>query len=127
MFFLRYFSVVHNNNIAPRSRRARRDRRQPAVAELGEPGLQVEQPRDRADVDRRRGVAPSRQDRGELARAEPIYRQILAREPAHAEALYLLGLVTLQTARVAEAISLLEQSLAANPQNAEQAGFIEWF
>jgi tetratricopeptide (TPR) repeat protein len=60
--------------------------------------------------------------RGELARAEPIYRAILAREPDHAEALHLLGLVALQTSRIAEALPLLEQAVARKPQDAERLG-----
>lgn len=57
--------------------------------------------------------------RGELPRAESIYREVLAREPQHAEALHMLGLLALQTSRTDEALAMLEQSIAAGPPVAE--------
>jgi tetratricopeptide (TPR) repeat protein len=60
--------------------------------------------------------------RGELPRAESTYRQVLAREPRHARALHLLGVLALQTRRLDEAIGLLEQSVAADPGAAEYLG-----
>lgn len=50
--------------------------------------------------------------RGELALAESMYREVLAREPRHAQALGLLGTLALQTSRLDEAIALLERSVA---------------
>jgi tetratricopeptide (TPR) repeat protein len=60
--------------------------------------------------------------RGELAQAESTYREVLAREPRHARALHLLGVLALQTARLEEAIALLEQSVAADSSAAEYLG-----
>lgn len=60
--------------------------------------------------------------RGELAGAESIYRQILARDPHHAEALNLLGVVALQTSRMDEALTRLEQSVAIDPSVADHLG-----
>lgn len=60
--------------------------------------------------------------RGELARAESTYREVLAREPRHARALHLLGVLALQTSRLDEAIPLLEQSVAADPAATEYLG-----
>lgn len=56
---------------------------------------------------------------GELPRAEQLYRQILAAEPAQADALHLLGLVALQSGRAQEGISLVRDSLRINPQQAD--------
>jgi tetratricopeptide (TPR) repeat protein len=53
--------------------------------------------------------------RGELDRAVPIYRQILARDPHHADALHLLGVVALQRGQVAQAIELIEKAIARDP------------
>lgn len=47
---------------------------------------------------------------GDLARAEPIDREVLAREPRHAAALNLLGLLAVQASRMTEGLALLEQS-----------------
>ena len=52
---------------------------------------------------------------GQLSRAEQIYRQILAQQPVHADALHLLGALALQTGRRDEAVRLLEQAVAADP------------
>jgi Flp pilus assembly protein TadD len=60
--------------------------------------------------------------RGELPRAESTYREVLAREPRHARALHLLGVLALQTSRLEEAVTLLEQSVAADPNAPEYLG-----
>jgi tetratricopeptide (TPR) repeat protein len=52
---------------------------------------------------------------GRLEQAEAIYRQILAREPRHADALHLLGLVAYQRGQLDQAIQLLRQAIDANP------------
>ncbi len=52
---------------------------------------------------------------GQLPRAEQIYRQILAQQPVHADALHLLGALALQTGRRDEAMRLLEEAVAADP------------
>ena len=61
-------------------------------------------------------------NRGELARAEPIYRQILKGEPGHVVALHMLGLLALQTSRIDEALALMEQSVAADPSIVDHLG-----
>ena len=53
--------------------------------------------------------------RGEVDRAIPIYRQILAREPHNADALHLLGVAALQHGQVAQAIDLIEKAIARDP------------
>lgn len=53
--------------------------------------------------------------RGELDRAVFIYRQILAHDPHHADALHLLGGAALQRGEVAQAIELIEKAIARDP------------
>jgi tetratricopeptide (TPR) repeat protein len=52
---------------------------------------------------------------GNLAQAEPLYRQILQTDPANAEAYHLLGLLAHQTGHGEAALSLLRQASALNP------------
>jgi tetratricopeptide (TPR) repeat protein len=57
--------------------------------------------------------------RGELAAAEPIYRQVLAADPRNFDALHLLGLVLHQTGRGDQGSELLKQALEINPTSPE--------
>jgi predicted O-linked N-acetylglucosamine transferase (SPINDLY family) len=50
-----------------------------------------------------------------LDEAEAAYTQVLARDPAQADALQLLGALQLQRGRAAEAVEWIEKSLAVNP------------
>jgi tetratricopeptide (TPR) repeat protein len=61
------------------------------------------------------GQALARHQAGELAAAEPLYRAMLARDPAHADALHLLGVLLHQLGRHAEALALIDQALAHAP------------
>ncbi|MEX2114013.1 MAG: tetratricopeptide repeat protein [Pirellulales bacterium] len=54
--------------------------------------------------------------RGELAQAEQLYRQVLASQPRHADAWHLLGLVAHQAGRHAEAAQAIEQAVAISEQ-----------
>jgi len=54
---------------------------------------------------------------GRLAQAESFYRQILQREPQHADALHLLGVIAYQVQQYDAAAQLIEQAIAANPNN----------
>jgi predicted TPR repeat methyltransferase len=56
---------------------------------------------------------------GRLDKAEKIYRKILKSDPAHADALHMLGLLTHQRGRHDRAIGLLERALASGPASAE--------
>jgi Flp pilus assembly protein TadD/SAM-dependent methyltransferase len=51
---------------------------------------------------------------GNLAEAERRYRQILAADPAHADALHLLGLLAYQCGHLAEAEKLIRAAIARN-------------
>jgi tetratricopeptide (TPR) repeat protein len=51
---------------------------------------------------------------GRLAEAEAGFRAVLALDPAHPEALHRLGVLALQSGRVAEAIELIGQAVAAD-------------
>jgi predicted O-linked N-acetylglucosamine transferase (SPINDLY family) len=55
---------------------------------------------------------------GRLPEAEAMYRKILAREPAHADALHSLAVAAQQAGRFAEALELLDRAIAANPAEA---------
>ena len=61
---------------------------------------------------------------GRPEQAEPIYRQILAAEPAQPDALHLLGVLCLQSGRGDEAIELLGRALAARPNHADTANHL---
>lgn len=52
---------------------------------------------------------------GELARAEQGYRQILAQQPEHADALHFLGLIEHQLGRHAHAVQLMRRAIEVNP------------
>ena len=52
---------------------------------------------------------------GRLAEAEAIYRQILAAEPRHADALHLLGVIAHQVGRDEVAVDLIRQAIALAP------------
>lgn len=54
---------------------------------------------------------------GRLPQAERLYRQILDRNPIHAEALHLLGVLTCQKGQPAVAVELLGRATVIDPQN----------
>ena len=49
---------------------------------------------------------------GRLAEAERIYRQILAQQPNHADALHMLGVLELQAGRLDAGIELIQRAIA---------------
>ena len=53
---------------------------------------------------------------GDLAAAEPAYRQVLESVPHHLDALYLLGTLQLQRGEFAAAVEILTQVSAAQPE-----------
>jgi tetratricopeptide (TPR) repeat protein len=55
---------------------------------------------------------------GQLGEAEAIYLRILESEPAHAQALHLVGLLAFQTGRGEQAVGYLERAVAAEPSQA---------
>jgi predicted O-linked N-acetylglucosamine transferase (SPINDLY family) len=55
---------------------------------------------------------------GKLREAESIYRQILAHQPNHADALHLLGVVALQSGQHRVAVDLIGRALAIQPAEA---------
>lgn len=69
-------------------------------------------------VDRAFSRALQQHQAGRLAEAEQGYRQILQRQPEHADSLHLLGLVALQTGHPDAALALVERALAVRPDGA---------
>lgn len=55
---------------------------------------------------------------GYLAQAEMLYKEILAIQPRHVDALHLLGMLAAQTQRADVGVQLIEQALAINPHHA---------
>ncbi|MFQ5756258.1 MAG: tetratricopeptide repeat protein [Acidiferrobacterales bacterium] len=53
---------------------------------------------------------------GRLKEAEALYREVLAREPEHADALHLLGVLTAQNGNPQGAVALIEQAIDLNPR-----------
>ena len=58
------------------------------------------------------GLARHRQ--GDLAAAERIYADVLAREPQHFDALHMLGIVALQSGRLEQGIELIRKAIGQN-------------
>lgn len=54
---------------------------------------------------------------GQLGQARALYEQVLAREPAHAQALYLLGTLALQARDMRLAETMLSKAARANPRH----------
>lgn len=54
---------------------------------------------------------------GRLAEAEAVYRQILALNPQHADALHLMGVIALQIGKPDVAVGLIAQAIRNNPRN----------
>lgn len=52
---------------------------------------------------------------GRLAEAEALYRQILAMQPKHADALHMMGILAHQSGRHVLAVDLVRQAIAVNP------------
>lgn len=59
-------------------------------------------------------AAVQRHQKGRLNEAAELYQRVLAREPRHADALHLLGLLEHGRGRHAEALALIERAIAGN-------------
>ena len=70
------------------------------------------------DADANFQEAVRRHQLGDVARAATLYRKVLARAPAHADALQLLGLLEAQDGKLASAADLLARSVKIQPGNA---------
>ncbi|MFI4935467.1 MAG: tetratricopeptide repeat protein [Caulobacterales bacterium] len=56
---------------------------------------------------------------GRLDEAEPLYEAVLAVDPRHFDALYLIGLIAVRTGRAARGVELISRAIAVNPGVAE--------
>ncbi|HEX4794433.1 MAG TPA: tetratricopeptide repeat protein [Humisphaera sp.] len=56
---------------------------------------------------------------GRIAEAEALYRQVIAKQPRHGDALHLLGLLLIHRGDAAAAIEPLSRAVATNPQNGD--------
>src|SRR5436305_14617405 len=56
---------------------------------------------------------------GRLAEAQRLYRQILQRDPNHADALHLLSILAHSAGHAKAAIELVERAIAVSPRVAE--------
>lgn len=70
-------------------------------------------------VEQAMGAATEHHRAGRLREAEAIYRQVLAREPNHPDALHLLGLLAHQFARNDAALDLVRRSVQLRPGHAQ--------
>ena len=64
-------------------------------------------------------LALTHHQRGQIAEAETLYRQVLAANPRHAEALHFSGVAALQQSRLETAAELIERSLALREDDAQ--------
>jgi predicted TPR repeat methyltransferase len=62
------------------------------------------------------GISFHRQNR--IAEAEPLYRQVLARDPDNADALHFYGILKHQQGHSDEAVELIRSAIAREPDNA---------
>ena len=72
-----------------------------------------------ANVDRDFQLAVEQHQAGRLSEAEAAYRQILARNPNHVEALHLLGVLAVQLGRLDTAVELIRQTVRLEPDYPE--------
>jgi len=56
---------------------------------------------------------------GQLTQAESLYQQVLQANPAHADALHMLGVVFYQTERAGQAVDAIAQALKIHPKNTD--------
>ena len=66
-------------------------------------------------IDQAHELALQHHQAGRLAEAEALYRQILAVQPQHADALHLLGVIAHQVGRNDVAVDLIQQAIALTP------------
>jgi len=64
-------------------------------------------------------IATQHHEAGRLAEAENLYRQILARNPNHDDALRLLGIIMMQKGHADQAVDLIRRAIAINPAAAQ--------
>jgi protein O-GlcNAc transferase len=71
-----------------------------------------------ADIQQIFALGLQRHRSGDLREAESLYRQVLARQADHPDAIHLLGVIASQSGRHAEALELIGRAIAINPASA---------
>jgi Flp pilus assembly protein TadD len=64
-------------------------------------------------------LAKSKLRSGQIPGAEAMYKQVLAGDPACAEAVHFLGIVAMHTGKMEEAFKLIRQSIELEPQQSD--------
>ncbi len=72
-----------------------------------------------SDVTRLLQTAFQLHQRGDFAPAEQAYRQLIAAQPGHPDALHMLGVLLDQTDRGEEGAGLIRRAIGAAPGNAD--------
>jgi len=90
-----------------KERRAAAKRRQPMLSDSPLPS-------ESGPIDALFATAFQRHQSGRLARAEELYRQILAINPNHVDSLHFLGLIAHQVGRIDVAINLIGRAIELN-------------
>jgi predicted O-linked N-acetylglucosamine transferase (SPINDLY family) len=74
------------------------------------------------NVDQCLHLAQQHHQAGRLPQAEALYRQVLAVEPEHPDALHLLGVIACQLGRAEMGVDLIRQAVALDPSFAQAYG-----
>src|SRR5947207_2403639 len=73
-------------------------------------------PMNEPSVEQLMQLGVQRHQSGLLSEAEPIYRQVLERDPGNAGALQLLGVLAHQVGRNEMAVELIQRAIAIDPR-----------
>src|SRR5262249_17270075 len=79
----------------------------------------VAQPHSSADPDGLLRKAVAAHQDGALTRADRLYRTVLSHDPGHFDALHLIGYLSFQRGRFAEALRFLAAAVRRNARSAE--------
>jgi protein O-GlcNAc transferase len=107
--------LVDHEPLSDRPAAGYRRRRQSRVRSSSGPHDHKQKSRRAGGITRTVNAGLAHHQAGRLARAELLYRVALHRDPNHAEALHLLGLIAYQAGKIGPAIALIERALPQLP------------